>query len=414
MRLLQGLSYREKLFVYVSFFFILFNAFPLFEDLIPIPAQYVCIITTICLALLYPNALLHKAVRYFSLFIVILSVNGILGRYIHINGLANYALPLPWRLLIEIAWILPSLLIMSTLNILNNSKLYKILGYGSVIVITISFLYILPILTNNSNILRAAMHEENLDFAKPFGLPNYTLMHAYTFMLPGLCLLAKVNTGKNRIIMIIVIALFYYVITQTAVSTSITLGTLIIIASILYNHNHKDKTIISFLCVGGLFVAIYYSGLILNIIDGIMPFFEGTAVQFKLEDLHDSIVGGVLQGDSFEGREALHNISKDSFFANPIFGGGRAGGHSQMLDILGTVGIIGFIPFFLVIWNSLKSYLRPLSNDLARLYMFVSFTVSFVYIYHKGIFGATGWLFMCVIAPCLIMAIYYDYLDSHL
>ena len=414
MKFLHGLSYREKLFVYVSFFFILFNTFPLLGDLMPIPAQYVCIITTICLALLYPNALLHKAVKYFSLFIIILFVNGILGRYIHINGLANYTLPLTWRLLIEIAWILPALLIMSTLSILDNPRLYKIIGYGSVIFITISFLYILPVLASNSNILRAAMHEENLDFAKPFGLPNYTLMHAYTFMLPGLCLLAKVNTGKKRFIMMIVTALFYYVITQTAVSTSITLGTLIIIVSMLYNHDHKDKTMISFLCVGVLFFVIYYSGLILNIIDGIMPFFEGTAVQFKLEDLHDSIVGGTLQGDSFEGREALHNISKDSFFANPIFGGGRAGGHSQMLDILGTVGIIGFIPFFFVIWSSLKSYLQLLANSFARLYMFASFAVPFVYIYHKGIFGATGWLFMCVIAPCLIMAIYYDYLNSHL
>lgn len=412
MMFIHGLNYRETLFLLVSFFFILYNAFPLLGDLMPVPPQFVCIFTTISLALLYPFSLKHKAVISFFAFILILFVNGIMGRYVHINGLANDALPLTWRLLIEIAWVLPALLIMSILSILNSPKLYKIIGYGSVIILTISFLFILPVLISSSNILREAMQEEELDFVKPIGLPDYTLMHAYTFMLPALCLFAKVNSGRKRILMMCVIALFYYVILQTAVTTSITLGTVVIIAAILYNRHNPLLTILSFLFLVILFLFAYSSDLILKLVDGLMPYFEGTAVQFKLEDLHSSILAGRIQGGSFEGREALHTISQNSFLANPFIGGGKAGGHSQVFDILGTVGIIGFIPFALILWYTFKNYFQLLERNFVKLYLIATFIVPFIYLYHKGIFGATGWLFMCVIAPCLIIATYCDYWDA--
>lgn len=412
MKVLDGLSSREKLFLAVSFFFILYNAFPLLGDILPIEAQYVCIFTTVSLVVLFPLALAHKAIKCFFVFILLLFINGIMGRYIHINGLANNALPLTWRLFIEIAWILPALLIMSILKQKSNPRLYKIIGFGSVFIVTVSFLYILPIITSYSNILRSALHEENLDFNRPVGLPDYTLMHAYTFMLPGLCLYAKANEGIKKYIAILLTLLFYYIITQTAVSTSISLGGVVIIGSVLYDDKHLGSTIAKFVLLFVLCYIVYSTGLILDLIDSLLPVFDGTAVQFKLEDLHTSIVQGSLQGGSFEGREALHKISIDSFYANPLFGGGKAGGHSQMYDILGTVGIIGFIPFALVIWNTYKSYRELIQLRIVHIYLTLCFAVSFIYIYHKGIFGATGWLFMCVIAPCLVMAINYDILKN--
>lgn len=407
MKLLANLTRKEKTFLFISLIYILFNTFPLFADLAPIPVQFVCIFVAASLFALYPNAITSKVTKWFLIFIAILLANAVLGRHIHINGLSNDTLPAMWRITIEVAWILPAILMMSILLKLDNPKLYKAIGFGSVFILTFSFLYILPLLMAHSNILRAASTEESLDFTRPLGLPDYTLMHAYVFMLPGLCMYMKKHTGRGKIISLLLIVLFYYVITQTAVSTSITMGLLIILFSLVYDDRNKQKSVLWGVIAVSAFFAAYQMGLVLAFVDWLMPFFEGTAVSFKLQDVHDSIVNGAIQGGSFEGRADHHELSQLSFLANPIFGGGKAGGHSHVLDTLGTVGLVGFIPFFMTVWIVMKNYVNIVGkND--RIYMYLVFAISAVYLYNKGIFGSNGWLFMCVIAPSLIKAISHD------
>lgn len=404
MKILASLSGREKMFLFVSLSYILFFAFPLFADLTHIQPQFVCMFATILLLFLYPNAFTSKVSRWFFIFISVLIVNALLGRHIHINGLSNDTLPALWRITIEVAWVLPAILMMSILLKLDNANLYKAIGYGSVIILTISFIYILPLLMAYSNILRAASTEGSLEFTRPLGLPDYTLMHAYVFMLPGLCMYMKKNTGIKKCISFLLVVLFFYVITQTSVSTSIAMGLFIVLFSIIYNENDKHKSVVWGIVAICVFFAAYQMGLVLAFVDWLMPFFEGTAVSFKLQDIHDSIINGALQGGSFEGRADHHEISQMSFLENPIFGGGKAGGHSHVLDTLGTVGLIGFIPFFLTIWFSMKNYTNIINkND--RIYMYLVFGIAGVYLYHKGIFGSAGWLFMCVIAPSLVKTI---------
>lgn len=404
MNLFVNLTVREKTFLLVSLSYFFFFAFPLFADLTHIPAQFVCIFVAVSLLLLYPNSIASRASKWFFIFIAILFANAILGRHIHINGLSNDTLPAMWRITIEVAWILPSILMMSILLKLDKPNLYKAIGYGSVIILTISFIYILPLLMAYSNILRAASTENSLEFPRPLGLPDYTLMHAYVFILPGLCMYMKKNVGRKKIISLFLMVLFFYVITQTSVSTSITIGLFIILFSFIYNDRNKKKSIFwGIIAVCALFAA-YQMGLVLAFVDWLMPVFEGTAVSFKLQDIHDSIVKGVLQGGSFEGRADYHELSQMSFMKDPIFGGGKAGGHSHVLDTLGTVGLVGFIPFFLMVWCIMRNYIDIIiKND--RIYVYLVFGIAVVYLYHKGIFGSTGWLFMCVIAPSLIKTI---------
>lgn len=404
MKIFVNLTAREKMFLLVSLSYILFFAFPLFADLTHIPAQFVCVFAAVSLLLLYPNAITSKASKWFFIFIAILFVNAILGRYVHINGLSNKTLPAMWRITIEVAWVLPSILMMSILLKLDKPNLYKAIGYGSVIILSISFLYILPLLMAYSNILRAASTENSLEFSRPLGLPDYTLMHAYVFILPGLCMYMKKNDGRKKIISFFLMVLFFYVITQTSVSTSITMGFFIILFSFIYNDRNKKKSIFWGIIAVCTFFVAYQMGLVLAFVDWLMPFFEGTAVSIKLQDVHDSIVKGALQGGSFEGRADHHELSQMSFLEDPIFGGGIAGGHSTVLDTLGTVGLVGFIPFFLMVWCVVRNCTNVIiKND--RIYMYLVFGIAVVYLYHKGIFGSTGWLFMCVIAPSLIKTI---------
>ena len=135
-----------------------------------------------------------------------------------------------------------------------------------------------------------------------------------------------------------------------------------------------------------------------------MPIFDGTAVAYKLQDIHDSMVFGSVQGESITGRMSYHQISKDAFFENPIFGIGKAGGHSKILDLLGCMGLLVFIPYFAIIWNTMKMQIRNISTQLAAAFIVCGYLAAAIYLYEKGIFGAPGYLIMIVVVPSIIKA----------
>ncbi len=102
-----------------------------------------------------------------------------------------------------------------------------------------------------------------------------------------------------------------------------------------------------------------------------------------------------------------HQMSKDAFIANPIVGTDRAGGHSKILDLLGSMGLLAFIPYFMVLFAGLKRFAFRLKKDVGfKSYLYFSFILACVYLYTKGIFGNPGYLFTLVIVPSIIMSVY--------
>lgn len=392
---------KEKFFIYITFFFILFNAFPLFSDLSHIPNQFACVFVVVALVLLYPQALPSKSVKWLSVYLSIAFFLS-LFKYIHITALSS-ALPSWYRLLIDAAWILPSLYIANVLAYTNKPSIYKIIGYGSVVLLTISFVYILPMIMAYSNVLREDLMDEAI--ARPAGLPDYTLMHSYAFMMVPMLLAIKQFKGKNCIIAAILSFIFAYVIIRTSVTTSLFAMLASAILVISYNGSNKLGAFFILMILAFLGGVLYYSGTLLSIIDGLMPFFDGTAVSYKLQDFHDSMVQGHITGDSLTSRADHHAASIDSFWSNPILGGDIAGGHSKILDVFGTMGILGGIPFLLVVWSSLKQNLSVVYDNYIKTFLYVSYLIAFIYLYQKGIFGATGWLFMTVIVPCCLYSL---------
>ena len=121
--------------------------------------------------------------------------------------------------------------------------------------------------------------------------------------------------------------------------------------------------------------------------------------------MHDSMVEERLQGATIIGRMDYHQISKDNFWNNPIFGGGFAGGHSKILDILGGMGIIVFIPFAMSIWSCLKQQISQTRSLNARSFIYFSYFAACIYLYEKGIFSAAGYLTTLVIVPSALIAL---------
>lgn len=402
------LSNKEKFFLGVSFVYILFSAFPLFGYYVPVEPQYICIVISALLILCCPSVLLNKPFIWLYIYLFVLLINSFLGRYIHISGVNNTVLPAVSRIIIQAAWIMPSLMIATIVCKTENIRLFKIIGYGSLAVLLISFVFILPLLNASVNILREAALEGQKDLRLP-GLPDYTLMHSYILMLPGLCLAIKKSQIICRVIFIACTIFVYYIIIRTQVSTSIGLSTAFIIFALLVLKDSSSWTYLLLIGALILLVAAYYSGVLLWFVDEITPYFQGTDVEGKLRDLHSTLINGKATGGTIVYRGELHEMSKNSFYYNPIFGKGTSevGRHSQILDILGSSGLLALIPFIMIIWTTLKLYLTFTNDRYSRIFMFCSFVIATVYLYSKGIFGSTGWLFMSVLSPALIIAVSY-------
>lgn len=398
---MNRLRLKERLFLLISFLYITYIIFPIFADITQIPVYIPCLVIVGALAVLYPPAFWSAPMKWLFVYGFFLILYAALGHPIHINGV-NSDLPASWRVIIEMAWMMPGIAIFCVLSYLKNERLYKFIGYGAIVLFVISFLYILPIISSSTNILRENISEEIDD--RPLGFPSYALMHSYTLIIPGLLLAVRRNTGTRRLVAIALSFLFAYVIVKTAVTTSLIVLLITILFGIFFNKKNKSRNITIFSALGILLVILYHTGLFLMLVDGLIPYFEGTAVEFKLLDMHDSLIRGQITGGSITGRLDYHEISINSFFTNPFLGTGVAGGHSKILDILGSMGIIMFIPFFMMIWSVLRSTLHVASEKELRAFLLFGFMIAFIYLYEKGIFSDAGWLSLTVLLPCVILA----------
>lgn len=129
----SSLSLRQKIFLAFTFLYILFNAIPLFTAYLPITVQIICIVTVIACGLLYPRSLICKPMKWFYIFLMVLIAYAVSGNYFHINGLNNNTMPASSRIIIEAAWIMPSIMIADVLSEHGSMKLLKIVGWGSLI-----------------------------------------------------------------------------------------------------------------------------------------------------------------------------------------------------------------------------------------------------------------------------------------
>ena len=393
---------KDKIFVIVSFIYMLYVVFPLFADLTNIPVVVPALLVVSVITLLYSGVYSKKPVVCLSFYALMLIIYSLVGARIHINGV-NGSLPTWWRIMIEIAWILPPLLIAVVLWMKNDKNLFKLFGYGSLAILVISLIYILPLIITSKNVLREA---EKIDEAfRPIGLPGYDLMHSYTLVLVPLCYMLRKEFNKRRGILIYLLsiaALFFYIVIQTAVTTSLVVSCCIFLFMFIYSEKNNVITIVRLVFWGGLLYVLYQLGFFLWLVDELKPVFEGTAVSYKLQDIHDSMVFGSLQGESITGRMSYHQISKDAFFENPIFGIGKAGGHSKILDLLGCMGLLVFIPYFAMIWNTMKMQICSVSTHLAGVFVACGYFAATIFLYEKGVFGAPGYLIMMVIVPSII------------
>lgn len=390
---------KKTLFLIIALFYIVQSIFPLFNDWVKPPEWLPSLGTTVLLVMLYPRAFLNRTIVWFGIYALVLFSYMSLGRPLTI-GIGTVADSK--KIIIEFAFILPALSIFSVLCYLNDLALTRRLIQFTVIVLYASFIVAVPLMLRY-NSLREALYREGVEMIDVPGLPNYSLMHAYTLFLPAIAYAAKKFSGKRKTFFIVALGVLSFVVFDTFVAASLFIMVGVLAYTILFSKSRRNRFKFVFAFIIALFVVLLMSGAIVPIIDFVMPFFRGTPVIGKLQDIRNSITSGTIMGGNLVLRMELHNISWQSFFANPIFGNSEVGRHSSLVDRLGGMGLVAFVPFVMIFISGIARILKLYQQKMSKDFYWLGVLSAFLFLYFKGNWGADSWLMLFILMPFAIL-----------
>lgn len=239
------------------------------------------------------------------------------------------------------------------------------------------------------------------------GVCEYNMPHALPILIAPLIMWLKSKDVKGgiKLLCFLVLAFSLLLVLTSAATTPLILSLFAIVCSLLTNPHKTLKSNLTILVVVALVSLPALNkdvqlGLV-HVFKSIIP--EDNSNQSKLNDFESAILYGESSGDMAE-REDLYSKSFSSFMDNIIIGtnSGDLGGHSIIMDRLGTTGLVGAIPYLLFIWFLLKSvYIRiPQGNRI----FFLIGTLCFVAtIATKNVGGMWMWIALCVFLPLMLL-----------
>lgn len=125
----------------------------------------------------------------------------------------------------------------------------------------------------------------------------------------------------------------------------------------------------------------------------------------RISGIGDILSGAKLDGDT-AARLNLYEISFQSFLSNPIFGGlfssANLGGHSELLDLLGATGIIGFIILLVIFLVFIKTTSKKVLTEDRYIFYISIFAILFFMI-TDTVFASTSVGLVVFLSPCLVL-----------
>lgn len=398
------MHFRKKVFILVSLFYILFTTVPIIADVFPIDVSLINLFSFIIIFSLYPQALINKSVFWLLSYGLVLFIYLVFDKPLTIGiGTVTDSK----KLIIELAFILPSLSILSVLYYLKDIKLIKIISTVTLIFIVLSFIYLIPLLISGKSSLRDAVSLEMYQSVKMPGIPTYTLLHAYLIIVSAILYGIVRLKSIKRVLFLAVLILLLYIIYNSQITTSLVVAFALLVIAILYDNTNIRKSVFRISIFATILVLLIPTGIFIQILDLLVETFEGTAAESKMVDFRTIFISGnITDSSNITGRSNLHGISLKAFADNIFVGSYPVGGHSNLLDRLGGLGLLGFIPYLMIIVSQMKMNLSFIKCREEKMYYFMGLFASFTLLALKGLFGQEGWLFMMVLLPGLIITMH--------
>ncbi len=203
----------------------------------------------------------------------------------------------------------------------------------------------------------------------------------------------------------LLVMVLLFVIYSTFITTSLLVSLVVLLLVLAYRGTKTPFFLLTLVVLYFTLWVLNKAGVFVDLIDVIYPYFDGTAVDSKLDDIRASLIDGEIQGNTLVGREDLHRISWNSFFRSPIWGTSIAGGHSAIVDRLGGLGLLGGLPFIMMFISFYRMIFPRLLPYQIRYFFITGFGAGMIYLYEKGLWGCENWLMLMVMMPSVLLAV---------
>ena len=261
--------------------------------------------------------------------------------------------------------------IVSNINLLNNSKFNSYLFY------LILLIYLFTLITTFFGLIefpsasRDLASYQNFFFYSQRNIGGFGFFYSLPFF--GLIL---INLKKNKILNFLI---WFFILSCIVLSQYFILLIIFLLTFFIRVKNIKFNLfflrLMIFLASLCLFFIICNDSLInfLKFLIELTEFFNLNFLSEKIFDFVNLLLTNQA-GNSIDARLSVYIKSVISFFTNPFFGSllkpepiGSVGGHSELLDLLGSTGIFGFFILILMI-----KILHPLKVILNYEYIYYS------------------------------------------
>ena len=237
------------------------------------------------------------------------------------------------------------------------------------------------------------------------GLSNYKLPHALPMLIPPLVMGISDKNHSFRIRIWSFVFLFFVLllIWLSGVMTAFLFAIFFLSLSLYYSYTRKLSWLSGIVFCLIFFPFIFDDQLVLNVIQVSQKLFSGNDYIYrKLLLFEESMNVQYASGDILE-RQILYSMSLNEFSSNIIFGSNNEmGNHSTILDRLGTLGLIGFIPYILFFYHQLKTARSFILPD-KRFFYDMAMAAGILMFLLKDVDNWEMYLMLFTVAPLLMI-----------
>ena len=283
---------------------------------------------------------------------------------------------------------------------------YKSFSKYAIIVSFVTILLSIRVLINDGMALRVtSMANSTGDWETLYGywkqgMADYAMAAMMMFMPVVLVYLFKKTNKrreKNLALLGIVLAIMFMYLGQ--VTTTFIFCLFVTLLSTVRSKN------VTFTYIGIALLAVFIVTQLSGLLDLAVKYTGDSSMNDRFLSMSGAISGEELDDSSDAGiRMTLLNRTLSTFFSNPILGNPTAlrGGHNYFLDCLAKYGIIGCLPFFLLLKHQYKIISSRLSKE-ARQYYMIIFLVFILYGILKNLSGTEYWNYLFIYYPAILV-----------
>jgi len=394
---------KHILYKYITVIFLIFQLFPPIWLYIPISESLVLAIFVAITIMLFPDLLVSKSIMFLLIYTLITFIKFLNGNafFTPINNVVVPFLNVSSALLMTIyAFKYPNISYIKTIII------------TTFVLLTIMTIISIPQLIVYPNIIRGAsiFAAKSDNVIVYYWVIGYGTIHGLVAIFVPLVFLLKKTFRKNKwtfLLWGIETVLLFYIVFAANATTALLISTLAIIAGLIINFtNFTLNNVTKLVLFGVICILLFNKTTIHSLLDIVQPHFsESSSNYVKIIEMKNYLTYGYTYGD-LGVRESLYKRSFSLFCESPFLGTTKPEQislHSYILDRLAAVGIILFIPLFLIFASHIKFVYKRLNQT--KVVYAISCCCYLLMLYLKNDFGTGTFLFAFSILPILCLYI---------